>query len=278
VILGRALGEVARHPEVFATMSFGTYTTAYDYRWAPGGPSMPGILGPKGIKDVGGEDAWSTWSVGWYVNRYPERDIPFLILQSNVGKDSGHTSEFGWQDDPRGWAELNKGRATYVASWSTDFSRELSAGLAKVGLRPVVDIYSTFLQRSYDQVFQEVSLQDLPVVMMMDRAGLVGPDGPTHHGSFDLCYLRHLPNLVVMAPGDASDLSRMVDFALAHDGPTAIRYPKAVAETVQRPDTPIELGTAEVVRSGQDGMIIACGSPLVASLSAADQLQRDVIA
>ena len=103
-----------------------------------------------------------------------------------------------------------------------------AAGQAKVGIRPIVDIYSTFLQRSYDQIFQEVALQNLPVVFMLDRAGLVGPDGPTHHGAFDLAYMRVFPNLVVMAPGDAHDLRAMLDFALPHDAParSAIRKPR----------------------------------------------------
>ena len=94
-----------------------------------------------------------------------------------------------------------------------------AAGQAKAGLRPIVDIYSTFLQRSFDQIFQEVALQNLPVTFLLDRAGLTGPDGPTHHGMFDLGYMRLFPNLVVMAPGDEDDLTAMLDFALAHDGP-----------------------------------------------------------
>ena len=88
-----------------------------------------------------------------------------------------------------------------------------AAGQAKAGLRPIVDIYSTFLQRSYDQIFQEVALQNLPVVFTLDRAGLTGPDGPTHHGCFDIGYMRVFPNMVVMAPGDEVDLSPMLDFA-----------------------------------------------------------------
>jgi 1-deoxy-D-xylulose-5-phosphate synthase len=150
-----------------------------------------------------------------------------------------------------------------------------AAGLAKSGLRPIVHIYSTFMQRSYDQIFQEVALQNLPVVLMLDRAGVVGPDGPTHHGVFDLTYLRPLPNLAVMAPGDASDLAAMIRFALAHGGPTAIRYPKALAETVRRDPAPVELGTAETLRFGHDGVILACGATLAASLRAADQLRPE---
>ena len=135
-----------------------------------------------------------------------------------------------------------------------------AAGLAKAGMKPVVDIYSTFLQRSYDQIFQEVSLQNLPVVMMMDRAGLVGPDGPTHHGVFDLGYLRPFPNMTLMAPGDEADLGEMLEFALGLPGPTAIRYPKAAVQTLDRQPAPIELGQAEVLRWGRDLMLVACGT------------------
>ena len=151
-----------------------------------------------------------------------------------------------------------------------------AAGLAKAGMRPIVDIYSTFMQRSYDQIFQEVSLQNLPVLLLLDRAGLTGPDGPTHHGMFDLTYLRPLPNMVVMAPGDASDLSAMVDFALRQDCPTAIRYPKAVAETVGRDAyQPVEMGTAEVMSQGQDGTVVACGAVLPACMEAANILREE---
>ncbi len=102
-----------------------------------------------------------------------------------------------------------------------------AAGMAKAGARPVVDIYSTFLQRSFDQIFQEVALQDLPVVFAIDRGGLVGADGPTHHGTYDMAYMRIFPNMVVMAPGDAKDVAPMFEFALQHTSPTSIRYPRA---------------------------------------------------
>lgn len=152
-----------------------------------------------------------------------------------------------------------------------------AAGLAKSGLCPIVDIYSTFLQRSYDQLFQEVALQNLPVVHLLDRAGVVGPDGPTHHGAFDLTFLRPLPNMVVMAPGDAADLELMLDFALRFDGPTAIRYPKANAVTVDRHPAPIELGAAEVIAWGEDGMLIACGAMLEACMTVAAELRKEGI-
>jgi 1-deoxy-D-xylulose-5-phosphate synthase len=152
-----------------------------------------------------------------------------------------------------------------------------AAGQARSGLRPIVDIYSTFLQRSYDQIFQEVALQNLPVTFMMDRAGVTGPDGPTHHGMFDVGYLRVLPNLVVMAPGDAEDLRAMLEFALQYPGPCAIRYPKANAESihVEGERAPIELGRAEVLRWGRDGVILCYGVQLAASLKAADQMRAE---
>jgi 1-deoxy-D-xylulose-5-phosphate synthase len=154
-----------------------------------------------------------------------------------------------------------------------------AAGQAKAGLRPIVDIYSTFLQRSYDQLFQEVALQNLPITFLMDRAGLTGPDGPTHHGCFDLGYLRLLPNMLVLAPGDAVDLPPMLEFALSFPGPVAIRYPKATAEDAGKQDnrerTPIELARAEVFDWGRDGMILACGTLLTNCLKAAASLQAE---
>jgi 1-deoxy-D-xylulose-5-phosphate synthase len=150
-----------------------------------------------------------------------------------------------------------------------------AAGQAKVGMRPIVDIYSTFLQRSYDQLFQEVALQNLPVVFMLDRGGLAGPDGPTHHGAFDLGYLRLLPNFVVMAAGDEADLAQMLGLALKHDGPCAIRYPKAVAETIADGRTPVEFGKSEVLSWGEDGTIVCCGALLPGCLAAAQRLRAE---
>lgn len=152
-----------------------------------------------------------------------------------------------------------------------------AAGQAKTGLRPIVAIYSTFLQRSYDQIFQEVALQNLPVCMMMDRAGLTGPDGPTHHGVFDIGYMRVFPNIVMMAPGDATEVEPMLEFALQHNGPTSIRYPKTPALTFERPWQPIELGKSETIRWGTDGSIIACGAMLQQAIAAAELLKQEGI-
>ena len=150
-----------------------------------------------------------------------------------------------------------------------------AAGQAKAGCRPIVDIYSTFLQRSFDQIFQEVCLQNLPVVFMLDRAGLTGPDGPTHHGAFDLGYLRLFPNMAVLAPGDEHDLVAMLDWALAHNGPVAIRYPKSVVECHPAPRAPITLGRGEMLVEGHDGLIVACGTLLGGSLEAAARLREE---
>ncbi len=149
-----------------------------------------------------------------------------------------------------------------------------AAGMAKAGARPVVDIYSTFLQRSFDQIFQEVSLQNLPVVFCLDRAGLVGADGPTHHGTYDVAYMRIFPNMVVMAPGDARDVAPMLRFALAHNSPVAIRYPRANLETIEREIQPIELGTAEILEWETDGMLLAYGAMVPVAIRAADRLRE----
>ncbi len=150
-----------------------------------------------------------------------------------------------------------------------------AAGQAKVGLRPIVDIYSTFLQRSYDQIFQEVCLQNLPVTFMLDRGGLTAADGPTHHGTFDFGYLRIFPNMTVMAAGDANDIGAMLDYALNHDGPASIRYPKDTAAEISRELQPVETGKAEVIRWGADGTILSAGTALAAAIEASDALRSD---
>lgn len=150
-----------------------------------------------------------------------------------------------------------------------------AAGMAKVGMRPIVDIYSTFLQRGFDHIFQEVALQNLPVLFCMDRAGLCGPDGPTHHGAFDNSYMRVFPNITLMAPGDQLDVQPMLQFALHHEGPTSIRYPKANAEAIARDVAPMELGKSEVLRWGEDGTLVAFGTLLSVCVAAADRLAKD---
>jgi len=150
-----------------------------------------------------------------------------------------------------------------------------AAGLAKAGNRPIVAIYSTFLQRSFDQIFQEVALQNLPVTFCLDRAGRTGPDGPTHHGVFDTAYLRIFPNFVVMAPGDELDVGPMLRFALQHEGPVSLRYPKGNLERVERGLAPVELGQSEVYEWGDDAMLIAYGTLFPVCVKAAQLLQKE---
>lgn len=150
-----------------------------------------------------------------------------------------------------------------------------AAGMAKVSTKPIVAIYSTFLQRSFDQIFQEVCLQNLPVVFCMDRAGFTGPDGPTHHGVYDIPYMRMFPNMVVMAPGDEADVKPMLDFALANNSPVGIRYPKAPLENHDRCVAPVELGTAEVLEWGDDAIFLAFGTLLGNAVKAAQILRNE---
>lgn len=151
-----------------------------------------------------------------------------------------------------------------------------AAGLAAEGMRPVVAIYSTFLQRSYDEIIHDVCVQKLPVVFAIDRAGIVGEDGPTHQGVFDLSYLRHIPNLTVMAPKDASELRAMLALALAHKGPSAIRYPRGKASE-SSPGAPFSAGEGEVLSEGTDLAILAIGSTVLPALSASERLRREGI-
>jgi 1-deoxy-D-xylulose-5-phosphate synthase len=149
-----------------------------------------------------------------------------------------------------------------------------AAGMAARGLRPVVAIYSTFLQRAYDSVIHDVCLQKLPVLFALDRGGLVGADGPTHHGAFDLSFLRLIPNLTVMAPRDELELRRALVTALAHDGPFAVRYPRGAGTGIDlaQPLTPVAIGRGEALRDGRDGVLVAIGSGVAAALAAAQQL------
>lgn len=153
----------------------------------------------------------------------------------------------------------------------------LAAGMALGGRRPVVAIYSTFLQRAYDQLIMDISLQNLPVVFCLDRAGLVGEDGPTHHGVFDLTYLRSIPNLMVLAPSDESELAHMLHTALHADGPVAIRYPRGSGAGVEMPAQPeiLEAGRAHVRIQGTDVAILAVGRMVGASERAAALLAQD---
>lgn len=150
-----------------------------------------------------------------------------------------------------------------------------AAGLATEGIHPVVAIYSTFLQRSLDQLIHDVCLPNLPVTLMLDRAGLVGDDGPTHHGVFDLSFLRMIPNMVVMAPKDENELQHMLHTAILHQGPVAIRYPRGQGTGVQRDDElrNMEIGKGELLREGDDVLLLPIGNRIQAALAAATELE-----
>ncbi len=155
-----------------------------------------------------------------------------------------------------------------------------AAGLATQGMRPVATIYSTFLQRAYDQVIHDVCIQNLPVVFAMDRAGLVGDDGRTHHGVFDFAYLRCLPNMVVMAPKDEDELRHMLATAIAHDsGPIAVRYPRGAGVGVSMLSEPhtLPIGRGELIREGSDVSIVAIGSTVLPATRAAEILAEQGI-
>ena len=155
-----------------------------------------------------------------------------------------------------------------------------AAGLALEGMRPVVAIYSTFLQRAYDQIIHDVCLQEIPVVFAMDRGGIVGEDGPTHHGLFDLSFLRHIPHMVLMAPKDENELRRMLLTAIRYEkGPIAFRYPrgKGYGVPLEADIEPLEVGKGEILREGRDVLILAIGSTVYSSLKAAQILEAEGI-
>jgi 1-deoxy-D-xylulose-5-phosphate synthase len=155
----------------------------------------------------------------------------------------------------------------------------LAAGQACEGFKPVVAIYSTFLQRAYDQLIHDVVLQGLPVLFAIDRAGLVGPDGPTHAGSFDLSYLRCLPNIVVMAPADENECRQMLYTGFQHEGPAAVRYPrgKGPGTVVAEEMTAVPMGKAEIRRKGKKIALLAFGSMVTPALEVGEKLDATVV-
>jgi len=154
----------------------------------------------------------------------------------------------------------------------------LAAGLACDGIKPVVAIYSTFLQRAYDQLIHDVALQNLPVLFAIDRAGLVGPDGPTHAGSFDLSYLRAIPNMVIMAPADEDECRCLLETGYHYDGPAAVRYPRGRGPgvTVRTELEALPLGKAELRRRGQGVAMLAFGSMVAPAMEAAETIDATV--
>ena len=154
----------------------------------------------------------------------------------------------------------------------------LAAGMASDGLKPVVAIYSTFLQRAFDQLIHDVGIQNLPVSFVLDRAGIVGADGPTHQGQYDISYMRAIPNFVLMAPKDEGELQRMLITSINHDGPTALRIPRGSGLGVATMDEgwePIEIGKAEIIKEGEDIVIFAYGSMVSVAMETSDLLDQN---
>ncbi|MDI6840058.1 MAG: 1-deoxy-D-xylulose-5-phosphate synthase [bacterium] len=177
---------------------------------------------------------------------------------------------------------LNKFRSTFPDRFfdvgiAEQHAITFSASLALQGLRPVCAIYSTFLQRGFDQLIHDICLQCIPVIFVLDRAGIVGEDGPTHHGTFDLSYLRCMPNIVISAPKDEDELRCMLYTAIKYkNGPIAIRYPKGSAFGVKLGAMrELKIGEAEVLKEGKDGVILAIGSMVYPSLQAAKELEDE---
>jgi len=152
-----------------------------------------------------------------------------------------------------------------------------AGGLAKEGLKPVVAIYSTFLQRAYDQIFECVTLQNVGVVFCLDRAGVVGDDGATHQGVFDIAYLRNIPNMIIMAPRDAMEFENMLAFAVGQNKPVALRYPKDTAPLLRYPPSALALGKAEILCQGKEFALIAFGSMVKPACEAAEILRAEGI-
>ena len=155
----------------------------------------------------------------------------------------------------------------------------LGAGLACEGLKPVVAIYSTFLQRAYDQLIHDVALQNLPVLFAIDRGGLVGADGPTHHGAFDFSYMRCVPNLVLMAPADENECRQMLYTGITLDQPSAVRYPRGTGPgvAIEKEMSPLAVGEAEIRREGQDVALLAFGALVARAEELAEEFDATVI-
>ena len=150
-----------------------------------------------------------------------------------------------------------------------------AAGLAAAGLKPVVAIYSSFLQRAYDQLIHDVCLQNLPVVFAIDRAGLVGSDGETHQGVFDLSFLSTIPNMTVMAPKNKWNFADMLRFAIQYPGPVAVRYPRGTAYTgLEEFRAPIEYGKSEVIQAGEGIVLLSVGHMMETALQVSDSLRE----
>ncbi|MBI4962592.1 MAG: 1-deoxy-D-xylulose-5-phosphate synthase [Desulfomonile tiedjei] len=227
---------------------------------------------------------------------------PFEIATGEVIKSEGppsYTDVFGWTmikmaaKDPKIVAitaamEYGTGLAEFARLFPSRFfdvgiaeqhGVVFAAGLAKEGYRPIVAIYSTFLQRGYDHLLHDVCMQEFPVVFALDRAGLVGEDGPTHHGAFDICFARHIPNITIMAPANEDELADMICTAVTLNGPCAVRYPRSegLGVPIKKEPEPLPVGKAQMLTEGDDLLIIAAGSMVAPSVEASAILASENI-
>ncbi len=243
-----------------------------------------------------GDDPQRFHSTGPFKENGDAIEVPAATGNSFTKVFGGHLTELASKDDKivaitsamcdgTGLAEFRKKFPDrfYDVGIAESTAVDIAAGLAKSGLKPVVCIYSTFLQRSFDQIFQEVSLQNLPVVFCIDRAGLVGADGPTHHGLMDIGFSRMLPNMVIAAPANGVELKLALEFALAENKPVCLRYPKDIVppKKFDRPACakPFKLGKSVVVKKSSDSAvaIVAYGAVLTEALKAAQLLADENI-
>ena len=224
-----------------------------------------GIEGGKGGK--GGARPTYTQVFGQWLCDMAAADDKLVAITPAMGEGSGMIR----------FSEQHPNRY-YDVGIAEQHAITFAAGIACEGLRPVVAIYSTFLQRGFDQMLHDVALQNLPVVFALDRGGLVGADGPTHHGTFDLSYVTCIPNMMVMAPADEEECRRMLTTAYRHDGPTVVRYPRGTGPGVATSEELLALpiGKGEIRRQGRKTALLAFGSMLTPALEAGDILDATV--
>ena len=247
-------------------------TKGKGYKPAEENPSLFHGVGPfeietgKVLKGKGGAASY-TAIFGNTLARLAEEDERVVAITAAMPDGTGLTS-FAAQHPERFFVGIAEQHGVTFA-----------AGLATEGKKPIFAVYSTFLQRAYDQVMHDVCLQNLGVVFALDRGGVVGNDGPTHHGVFDLSYLRHLPNMTLMAPKDENELQHMLKTALDHNGPVALRYPRGNGYGVplEQELKTLPIGRAELIREGGDGAVLALGSMVMPAYDAAEALARQGI-
>ncbi|MDY0383421.1 1-deoxy-D-xylulose-5-phosphate synthase [Trichlorobacter sp.] len=243
-------------------------TKGKGYKPAEENPSLFHGVGPfeietgKVLKGKGGAASY-TAIFGNTLARLAEEDERVVAITAAMPDGTGLTS-FAAQHPDR----------FFDVGIAEQHGVTFAAGLAAKGKKPVFAVYSTFLQRAYDQVMHDVCLQNLAVVFALDRGGVVGNDGPTHHGVFDLSYLRHLPNLTLMAPKDENELQHMLKTAVDHEGPVAVRYPRGNGYGVplEQELKILPIGKAELIREGGDGVVLALGSMVMPAYDAAEAL------